>query len=193
MGVELEWKYAASPEILAMVESEQPGPWHQIAMATRYFDAADGALSERRWTLRLRQENGRAVACLKTPAPGGARGEWECRCETMIDAVEPLIALGAPEELRTLTAGGLRELCGAAFTRRAVTVHLDGSEAEVALDQGVLTGGGREMPLSELEVEHKSGDPAVSLAFAQSLASRHNLLPEEKSKFARALELSRNS
>lgn len=190
MGKELEWKYAAGGAALSALEAEPGGPWRSISMETRYFDTADGALSARRWTLRLRRENAASVACLKTPLPDGARGEWEVPCEAVEAMVERLIGAGAPAELRQLTAGqAIREVCGAKFTRLARDAETGGSRVEIALDRGVLRGGGREIPLSEAEVEHKDGDPAASAAFAAELAARHGLKPEEKSKFVRALEL----
>ena len=60
---------------------------------------------------------------------------------------------------------------------------------ELALDQGILLGGGKEVPLCELEVEHKEGNRASMEAFAAELAGIYNLQPERKSKFARALAL----
>ena len=192
MGKELEWKYVADRAALMALETEMGSPWRRIDMETRYFDTPDGALSARRWTLRLRQENELRVGCLKTPLPDGARGEWETPCESAEDLTERLIAAGAPAELRQLAGNQpLQEVCGAKFTRLARDVETGGSRVEVALDRGVLRGGGREIPLCEAEVEHKSGDPAASGAFAADLAKRHSLQPEEKSKFARALALAR--
>ena len=192
MGKELEWKYAANGAALMALEAEPGEPWRSISMETRYFDTENGALSARRWTLRLRQENEQSVACLKTPLPGGARGEWEASCDAVEAMVEQLLSAGAPQELRQLTDGQrLVEVCGAKFTRLARNADTGGGRVEIALDRGVLRGGGREIPLSEAEVEHKSGDPEASGAFAAALATRHGLQPEEKSKFARALELAR--
>lgn len=192
MGKELEWKYAANGAALTALEAEPGEPWRSISMETRYFDTENGALSARRWTLRLRQENEQSVACLKTPLPGGARGEWEASCDAVEAMVEQLLSAGAPQELRQLTDGQrLVEVCGAKFTRLARNADTGGGRVEIALDRGVLRGGGREIPLSEAEVEHKSGDPEASGAFAAALATRHGLQPEEKSKFARALELAR--
>ena len=193
MGKELEWKYAADSAALAALEAESGTPWRRIDMETRYFDTADGMLSAKRWTLRMRQENETSVACLKTPLPGGARGEWEVACDTVEAMVQQLVGAGAPPELRQLTSGQpLVEVCGAKFTRLARVADTGSGQVEIALDRGVLRGSGREIPLSEAEVEHKSGDPAVSAAFAADLAERHGLRVEEKSKFVRALELTRN-
>ena len=60
---------------------------------------------------------------------------------------------------------------------------------ELALDRGVLLGGGREVALCEVEVELKDGQPEAAVAFAQELAEKFGLRPEQKSKFRRALAL----
>ena len=62
---------------------------------------------------------------------------------------------------------------------------------ELALDQGCLMGGGKEIPLCEVEVELKSGDEAGAVAFARQLARDYGLQPEENSKFRRALALAK--
>lgn len=190
MGRELEWKYAADGETLDAMEREHPGGWRKIVMETRYLDTDRGDFAARRWTFRRRMENGRAVYCLKTPGADGARGEWEWQGQDAADAVEQLVADGAPEELKRLTDGhDLREICGAAFTRRCLMVALGKAQVEVALDNGVLRGGGLEVPLSEIEVEHKEGDEAVSRRFAETVAETYGLPELTESKFVRARAL----
>ena len=66
---------------------------------------------------------------------------------------------------------------------------LDNCTLELALDRGVLLGGNQEEPLCEVEVELKSGPEAAAVAFAALLADKFGLIPEEKSKFRRALAL----
>ena len=117
------------------------------------------------------------------------RGEWEVNCDSIESAILELCKLGAPQELSDLTKEGLVVSCGAKFTRRAGTFTLHDSVMELALDQGVLLGGGKEIPLCELEVEHKEGSRESMEIFAAELAGIYNLQPEEKSKFARALAL----
>ena len=60
---------------------------------------------------------------------------------------------------------------------------------ELALDEGVLLGGGRELPFAEVEVELKSGSDAVARDFAAALAAEFGLKPQPKSKLARAMAL----
>ena len=187
MGLEFELKYRATPEIQKNLA--KTGHWHSISMETTYYDIPSKGLSQRRYTLRRRLENGTSVCTLKAPAGDIARGEWETECGSIEAAIPELCKLGCPEELLSLTKGGLIHICGAKFTRHALTLDQGGCTLEIALDEGLLLGGGKELPLCEVEVELKSGTDADALAFAQILARRFALRPEPKSKYLRALEL----
>jgi len=189
MGIEFELKYRATPEQLAQIELFAEGERTLYHMQTTYYDTPDGKLSERYYTLRCRMENERAVCTLKAPVEERGRGEWELDCDDIGKAIPELCKLGAPADLQELTAGGLVPICGARFTRIAKTVVLPDCTVELALDKGVLMGGGKEVPLCEVEVELKSGEPAYCEAYARQLALIFGLEPEKKSKFRRALAL----
>ena len=189
MGSEYELKYRADPESLSSIFTTFPARWQTIAMETTYYDTPSHSLSLRRWTLRRRMENNVSVCTLKTPGAGMERGEWEVKCDSIESAISELCKLGAPQALTDLCNEGLVISCGAKFTRRAASFALRDAVMEFALDQGVLLGGGKEIPLCELEVEHKDGNRKSMETFAAELAGIYNLQPEEKSKFARALAL----
>ena len=191
MGIEFELKFRATPEIQQAILAEMPGQEHTYSMQTTYYDTPSGVLSARHYTLRRRMENDASVCTLKAPAPGGARGDWETECGAIEDAISVLCKLGAPADLPALVAEGLLPICGARFTRVARTLELPDCTVELAVDSGILTGGGKEIPLCEVEVELKSGEPAICVAFAKKLAELYGLTPEPKSKFRRALDLYR--
>jgi len=187
MGVEFELKYRATPEVLENILGSLDAAATYFEMRTTYYDTADRALSARRWTLRRRMENGISICTLKIPAAGGARGEFEIECDNIETALPELCKLSGVTKRTALTAKGLQEVCGARFRRTAVEMLLPGGAVvEVALDQGVLLGGGKEQPFCELEVELKSGDRAEVIAFGADLATRFGLAPEPQSKFRRA-------
>lgn len=190
MGTEYELKFNTTAETLAAVRQALGGQWTCYEMRTTYYDTQDKALSSRKWTLRRRLENGVSICTLKTPAALG-RQEYEVACETIEDGIKELCKLCAPNELMSLTAGGVVPVCGAAFTRYARRMDLPDGAVEVALDSGELFGGEKSQPLCELEVELKAGEPAVAQHFALELAAQFPLLPENKSKFKRALALAR--
>ena len=189
MGVEYELKFRATPQILKAIAEVTEGQTCTYQMQTTYYDTPDGSLSQRHYTLRCRLENDQAVCTLKAPLDGYGRGEWDLNEADIQKAISELCKLGAPEDLKELTAGGVIPICGARFTRIAKTVQLQKGVVEIALDEGVLMGGGKEIPLCEVEVELKDGHPDCCIAYAQQLAIAFGLEPEEKSKFRRAQAL----
>ena len=191
MGYEFELKYSASAEALEAVQAQFGAQWQTVTMETTYYDDPQHRLSALHYTLRRRLENGVSVCTLKTPMPDGGRGEWEVCCDTIETSFAELCKLGAPKDLLILTAQGVAPSCGARFTRRCASVELGGTVLEIALDQGILFGGGREAPLCELEVELKSGSKDTAIQFAGELAEKYHLTPQSKSKVARATELTK--
>ena len=173
MGVELEYKLAV-PDTRTLeailfdkeLAAARQGGYALLDMATIYYDTADRALSARKWTLRLRQENYDLIATVKTPAGDDhARGEWSCPAQDIMQAIPALIAQGAPEELAQLTKDGVQPLCLARFSRRACEISFpDGTVCELAGDVGAVCAGQKESPICEIEVELKQGESTVESA-----------------------------
>ena len=126
---------------------------------------------------------------MKTPLPDGSRGEWETENTDLAEGVRQLCAMGAPKEILDYVNFGVAPFCGARFTRLAKTMELPGGSVELALDEGVLLGGGQELPFAEVEVELKSGEDSVASAFSGKLAAEFDLIEQPKSKLARAMAL----
>lgn len=188
MGRELELKFAASSETLDAME-EKYAPLTPITMHTRYFDTPHQAFRGRRWTLRLRLENGRPICTLKTRLPDGSRGEYETESGDIVSAIPVLLEQGAPAELEELAREGLEEVCGARFTRLARIIDVPGGQVELALDRGEFTGGGRTLPFTEAEAELKAGPDEVLARFGRALAEEFSLREEPRSKIQRAMAL----
>lgn len=189
MGREFELKYKVEARELPVISELFPENAEHISMKTTYYDTPGGDLSARRWTLRRRLEDGVPVCTVKTPQGSFGRGEWEVECGDILEAVPALCRLGCPTRLAELTAGGLVPLCGAEFIRIRYLRRIPGATVELALDQGILTGGSKSLPFTELEVELKSGTEGAVLAFCRELEGRYDLSPEPKGKFFRAMEL----
>ena len=191
MGVEFEVKFRATPEVLEKLRKEIPGQEEIYQMETTYYDTPTGAFSAHYCTLRRRMENNRSVCTLKAPARGYGRREWETDCDSIEMAFKELCKLDVPEELLALAKEGLVPVCGAKFTRIAKTVELDTGTAELALDRGILMGGGKEIPLCEVEIERKTCSEEACVAYATLLAQRYGLEQETLSKFRRAQMLAK--
>ena len=188
MGRELELKFAASSETLDAME-EKYAPLTPITMHTRYFDTPHQAFRGRRWTPRLRLENGRPICTLKTRLSDGSRGEYETESGDIVSAIPALLEQGAPAELEELAREGLEEVCGARFTRLARIIDVPGGQVELALDRGEFTGGGRTLPFTEAEAELKAGPDEVLARFGRALAEEFSLREEPRSKIQRAMAL----
>ena len=159
-----------------------------IRMDAVYYDTADRLLREQRIGMRLRQENGTSVFCVKT---GGkvvnglhTHAEYEYPASTLTEGLSQL-----PEELSMLRRDDYAPICGTHICRTAVVLSFPDFTAELTFDEGELEGGTNRAPLSEIECEQKSGDPAAFDAFGAALAAEFSLQAEPLSKLARALAL----
>ena len=188
MGREFELKFRSDADKIASIK-EKYGDFNTISMETTYYDTPDRKLSERHCTLRRRMENETSVCTYKCPHKDGGRGEWEVEAASIDEGIIKLCDAGAGPELLYATVAGLVEVCGARFTRLAAPLEVPGATVELALDQGVLIGNGKELPFAEVEVELKEGTDEAAIAFAKALAEEFGLVPEGKSKFARAMAL----
>ena len=191
MGVEYELKFSATNAQQQAIRAAFPGSVQEFAMETTYYDTSDGVLSRLHITLRRRMENGISVCTLKTPGIGAARGEWDCLKDSIEEAIPELCKLSNYHQLGLLTIHGVQPLCGARFTRQALLIQQPDFTAELALDSGVLLGGGKEIPLCEVELELKEGSEAALNDFAAAFAQRFGLQIETKSKFRRARALAK--
>ena len=188
MGREFELKFRSDADKIASIK-EKYGDFTTISMETTYYDTPDRKLTERHCTLRRRMENETSVCTYKYPHKDGGRGEWEVEAASIEEGIIKLCDAGAGPELLYATVAGLVEVCGARFTRLAAPLEVPGATVELALDQGVLIGNGKELPFAEVEVELKAGTDEAAVAFAKALAEEFGLVPEGKSKFARAMAL----
>ncbi len=191
MGIEFELKFRATPEQITAVENALAGQVCYYNMQTTYYDTPSGALSDRFYTLRRRLENQRSVCTLKYPADEIGRGEVEVECSDIQQAIPMLCKLSGLQKLPALLAEGIVPICGAKFQRTAITVTQPDCTVEVALDQGILFGGHREIPLYEIEVELKTGSRLAVMEYATALAHIYGLELERSSKFRRALDLAK--
>ena len=188
MGREFELKFQADGDKIAAIR-EKYGEFTSISMETSYYDTQDLKLAFHHWTLRRRMENHVSVCTFKRPGENGGRGEWEVEAPNIMEGVMKLCQNGADWELMRIASGGLIQTCGARFTRLAAALEVPGGKVELALDQGVLLGRGKELPFAEVEVELKEGSDEAAIAFAKALAEEFTLTEEPRSKFVRAMTL----
>jgi inorganic triphosphatase YgiF len=163
-----------------------------------YFDTPELALREKKCALRLRRAGRVWLQTFKhgMPAKGGLHDRIEHEFQVRGPALDlaPLVDTpGASLLSRKRIAGRLIPVFETVFVRTAWrVVDEDGNVIEVALDQGDVWSAGRRTPLSEVELELLSGDPAALFRIAASLQETVPLLPDDVSKAERGYRLYRD-
>ncbi|EJN07925.1 hypothetical protein PMI42_07455 [Bradyrhizobium sp. YR681] len=156
-----------------------------------YYDTPERTLRRHGLSLRVRQSGTRFVQTVKTDAADDPlrRGEWEAS----VPSLAPDLALAMPfipEKLRShLDARPLEAVFTADIHRHARMVDLPSGTVEIAFDQGVLTAGDRSLPVSEIELELKSGSASTIYEIALRLAEHGAVKPSIRSKSVRGFDL----
>src|SRR5690554_4386252 len=176
MATELEIKLTLSEQrqaealawLLAQPEASE-GP--RKVLVNRYYDTPSAALNRARAALRVREAGGRYTQTLKTQGEfvDGAhrREEWEW------DLAGPELGLSLLEQTPLQGQIDLTALDIAFetnFQRQVVMLESGSSVIEVAVDSGEILGGGRSLPLHEVEFELKAGEPEDLMRWARALA-----------------------
>ncbi|PSJ23027.1 CYTH domain-containing protein [Halomonas sp. ND22Bw] len=196
MAKEIEFKLAlapAGPEALRRHPRLAGLEPRTTQLGNTYFDTPDGRLESERMALRLRHADGRLLQTLKTSGQGSGglstRGEWEW------EVMGPGLDLGRLADLPPIEAlgegvlGELRPRFATDFAREIWWWEQDGTAIEIALDLGEIESDAHSVPIRELELELKDGDPAALIELAEALAERVPLRPSDTSKAARGAAL----
>lgn len=196
MSHEIEMKLALGergPERLLQHPFLRGGVDAAQRLANTYYDTPDGELEAARMALRLRRRDDSWVQTLKTSGEGSGgysrRQEWEWPVaagsldRAGLAELPPMAALG-PDVLARL------EPCFTTdFERRLWRLELAEATVEVALDQGEIRAADRRVPIHELELELKDGDPQALWSLALAFAETVPLRPADASKAARGSAL----
>lgn len=165
-------------------------------MTTTYFDTPDLYFSRHRAALRVRQIGTGWVQTLKdgNQVQGGlhSRNEWEAEVDEgvpdlaalreLVGAASPWFERLADQDLQA----GIEPVFSNRIDRTAWMLEFAGGQrAELVLDQGELQRGVSIEPISEIELELKSGDAAPLFDFALELQQEIPLRLGNASKSAR--------
>lgn len=202
IAIETELKLAARARDLPAVRraleamAAEPGTAPRASRArlvSTYYDTPDRALARRGSSLRVRHQGRKFVQTVKAvPLPGDsglARGEWEDRVKG--EQPDPLAARSGPF-LSPDIAGRLQPLFRTEVSR--VTIPLAPEPAtriEAAIDRGRISNGDNTPPepISEVELELKSGEPTALYDVALKLLDVAPLRLERRSKSERGYRL----
>ena len=198
ISLEVELKLAAKaadlPALTRALVAMAPGSASvRRTLVATYFDTPDLALKRAGSILRVRDEGGSFVQTLKTAEFGAAnllaRGEWsDAVADNRPDPQAPHSGSQLPEG----AAGDLHPLFLTEVTRETVEIEpCPGTRIEAAVDAGEIRGigNGRGEPISEIELELESGDPAALYDLALKLLETAPLRIETRSKSERGYRL----
>ena len=166
----------------------------QSKLSTRlvntYFDTPSRAVHRAGRTLRIRRDGDRWIQTLKRSAQQGAgglskRSEWEWDIQSQDLDLNRLADL-LP---KTINLSTLAPLFSTDFERKIWLLDFHGSQIVAFIDLGLITASGASEPISEIELEIKSGDISTLLSLAKYLVAQIPLRVGVLSKAGRAAHL----
>ena len=165
------------------------------ALADTLLDTPGRAITRAGWSVRLRRDGPRTFLTLKGPGrvQGAVHRREEHEAELRQPSLDPAAWPAALQARVQALAGGepLAPLAAVQNQRRTWRVRLGQAEVgELALDEGIISAGGRQEPFRELELELMGQGSEADLPQLEArLRAALPLVPEPRSKLARALAL----
>ena len=164
----------------------------QKTLHSTYYDTPDLVLRKAGVSLRVRESGGRFVQTIKSPNGHAGlfnRSEWKQEVKGRdIDLIaardttlEPLLSMRVRNALHPVFETRIE--------RTVYQIERNGSEIEVALDQGEVDAGGRHTAIHELELELMRGEAAELFRLARELDAIVPLRIAGKAKADRGYEL----
>jgi triphosphatase len=190
MTVETELKLHIAPQDLERLRRhpflKQLSSGRAVTRTLRniYFDTPDLSLHGHAMALRLRHAGKQWLQTLK--GGGGveaglhSRNEWETAVAGEALDLPALKAAGG--KLPSGAGKQLQPIFSTDFSRFVRQVSYHGAEIELCMDSGEIRAGNSSRPISELELELKSGEPRELFALARELLERVPLQVEPFSK-----------
>ncbi|EQB9036918.1 inorganic triphosphatase [Vibrio cholerae] len=202
METEIELKFFVSPDfstILRAKISETKVLQHSCReLGNTYFDTPDNWLRQHDIGLRIRRFDEVYVQTVKTAGRVVAGLHQRPEFNAEHHSNEPDLSLHPADiwpqgkELTQLQAE-LMPLFSTNFTREQWLISMaDGSQVEVAFDQGLVVAGDRQEPICEVELELKSGQTDALFTLARQLCEHGGMRLGNLSKAARGYRLAAN-
>lgn len=190
MIVETELKLHISPEHLQKLKRHpflrtlSTGRARTEKLYSIYYDTADLELRQNAMALRLRRVGKQWIQTLKGGGQVSAglhqRNEWETPVPSEQLDFDVLKAGGG--ELPRGVHNRLQPVFVTDFSRNARLLNFEGAEIELCMDSGEIRAGQSSCPISELELELKSGSPQQLFKLASALLDIVPLQAEHTSK-----------
>lgn len=190
MALETELKLHISPDNLEclkqhpLLRAHSIGRARTLKLTSIYYDTPDLTLQRNAMALRLRRVGKQWLQTLKGGGCSSAglhqRNEWEMPVAAEQLNLDALKQMGGklPHGVRN----HLHPVFVTDFTRHVRLLDFDGAQIELCMDSGEIRAGQRMCPISELELELKSGAPQQLFNLALKLLEIVPLVVEHTSK-----------
>src|ERR1700674_3733319 len=201
MPAEIELKLSIAPENVAkltrikQLKSASRGRAVTTKLYSIYYDTAEFALRDQGAALRLRRAGSRWGQTLKTAGRVDAGPHQPDELETPLPAQILNYTVLSRSNAAPVLADPqlplkLRPVFVTEFKRTMRLLEpVAGSMIELCLDRGVVSAQDAQLPISEIELELKSGPPSALLDFALGLLEHVPLRLEAASKAERGYAL----
>lgn len=202
METEIELKFFVSPEfsetLLSKIAETKVLQHSCRELGNTYFDTPDNWLRQHDIGLRIRRFDDVFVQTVKTAGRVVAglhqRPEYNAEHSSNIPdlTLHPTDIYPEGKDVATLQSE-LLPIFATDFTREQWLIGMtDGSQVEVAFDQGVVSSGDRTYPICEVELELKSGQTDALFTLARELCVSGGIRLGNLSKAARGYRLAAN-
>jgi triphosphatase len=170
--------------------------WQTEQLVSTYYDTEQRSLKKNRLTFRIRNGDQGSEATVKGggSSEGGLheRQEWNVPLVVATADIAIFATTAIGEQLRqVVNAEELLPLFTTDFVRQKLIVSYGSSLIEIAVDHGEIKVGELRSPISELELELKSGQPLDLIRLGGILAERFPLRLEQRSKYQRGIILAK--
>ncbi len=200
MFLEIELKLAIIPSDVPLLHQHYyllehtKGPSKPQHLISTYFDSDDQCLWKEGLSLRIREDSKHYIQTAKTTGTREGdlhrRYEWEQDIPTLMPDIKQFNDKELYQKLDTIIGHkALIELFRTEIYRTQWDILINDSKIELVLDQGYVIAGAERMPLHEIELELKYGDPNVLNVFASILRETIPLSVESCSKAERGYAL----
>jgi triphosphatase len=194
---EIEIKLWVSPEDIVTLQSHPhfAGAFSDPTSETLksvYFDSDSRFLRDHGFTLRVRHSGDKRIQTVKAANNGAGyfeRSEWE----QMIEGDQPDLTLVKDTALGAILTNEadrtLKPVFDIRIKRTAYHLNGNGTDVVMAIDQGKIVATGSSLPVSEIELELKRGNPSDLFKIARDII---NIIPAHldfRSKSERGYDL----
>jgi inorganic triphosphatase YgiF len=150
-------------------------PAREEKLVSTYFDSDEFDLRENGISLRVRRVGDHKIQTIKISSPIAASYLERREFEREITGDLPDLSFAADSPLSPVLTDDIRSTIRPIFEtqidRKAYRVGNADADIEIALDDGQIVAGASSMPVSEIEIELKRGDPAQLFGVARSISS----------------------